>query len=156
MALAFQPTTFNDQTFGHAPAQIPAPVREHPSLARARAATMYRRRRIGFALAAVVFAYGLWSLALGVVQIAGAAPGQDFSGSITTPSANGQIAVTAVHTPDVSSVSLHVVQPGETLWSIAGGLGSTGDLRETVDQIAQLNGGRTTLRPGQRLVLPAG
>ena len=91
-----------------------------------------------------------------MVKIADAAPGQDFSGSIAVPASDGSVAVTAVHIPDTPAVSLHIVQPGETLWSIAGGLGTDGDLRETVDQIAALNGGDTSLRPGQRLVLPAG
>jgi len=157
MALAFQPLTFEPEfppvAGSHAPAgrvQIPAPVHEHPSVARARAAVMYRRRRIGFIVAAGIFLYGLWTLALGVVSIAGAAPTADV-GSLAT----SLPAVVSVHVPDAAAASLYVVQPGDTLWSIAEDLDLGGDLRGVVDRVAELNGGRTTLRPGQRLVLPA-
>jgi nucleoid-associated protein YgaU len=48
-----------------------------------------------------------------------------------------------------------VVQPGDTLWSIAGSLGGDGDIRALVDAIQELNGlSGTHLSPGQVLVLP--
>lgn len=48
----------------------------------------------------------------------------------------------------------HVVQPGETLWSIAAAVAPDGsDVRATVDELAGLNGG-PVLTVGQRLVLP--
>ena len=50
-------------------------------------------------------------------------------------------------------VALRLVQPGETLWSIAVGLGLRGDLRATVDRLARLNGG-AAIRAGQTLRVP--
>ena len=50
---------------------------------------------------------------------------------------------------------IHVVQPGETVWSIAESL-DAGDVRGLVRRIAKLNGGSTELQVGQRLVLPEG
>lgn len=48
-----------------------------------------------------------------------------------------------------------VVQPGDTLWSIAGSLGGDGDVRVVVDAIQELNElDGTVLTPGQELVLP--
>lgn len=49
---------------------------------------------------------------------------------------------------------IHVVQPGETLWSIAESL-DPGDVRGLVRRLAKLNGG-DELKIGQRLVLPEG
>jgi nucleoid-associated protein YgaU len=48
-----------------------------------------------------------------------------------------------------------VVQPGDTLWSIADGVAGTADVRGVVDRIQELNGLHTTvLIPGQVLELP--
>jgi LysM repeat protein len=49
--------------------------------------------------------------------------------------------------------AVHVVQPGDTLWSIARGLDPAADVRLTVDRLVALNGG-APLQVGQRLVLP--
>jgi LysM domain len=49
---------------------------------------------------------------------------------------------------------IHLVQPGETLWSIAESL-DPGDVRGLVRRLAKLNGG-DVLHVGQRLVLPEG
>ena len=46
-----------------------------------------------------------------------------------------------------------IVEPGDTLWSIARGLQPTGDVRPLVDRIAELNGGHS-LSAGQTLMLP--
>jgi Tfp pilus assembly protein FimV len=48
--------------------------------------------------------------------------------------------------------AVYVVQPGDTIWSIAHDLDPTGDTRATVDRIVALNGG-AALEPGQRLRL---
>ena len=51
------------------------------------------------------------------------------------------------------AASGYVVQPGDTLWSIARHLQPEGDLRPLVDQLVDLNGG-TDLAVGQRLPIP--
>ena len=57
-----------------------------------------------------------------------------------------------LHLAGVSSV---VVQPGDTLWSIASPVARGADVRAVVDQIRQLNGLRSAdLTPGQVLQLP--
>jgi Tfp pilus assembly protein FimV len=51
------------------------------------------------------------------------------------------------------AASGYVVQPGDTLWSIARRLQPEGDVRPLVDQLVDLNGG-TDLEVGQRLPIP--
>lgn len=51
---------------------------------------------------------------------------------------------------------VHVVQPGETVWSIAETLAPGADTRSVVRRILKLNGGSAELEVGQRLVLPDG
>jgi hypothetical protein len=55
---------------------------------------------------------------------------------------------------EVDQGEVHVVQPGETYWSIAQGLDPPGDLRPTVDALTAANGHRA-LRSGDRIVVPA-
>jgi hypothetical protein len=47
----------------------------------------------------------------------------------------------------------HVVQPGESYWSIADDLTDHGDLRVAVDELIDANGGRA-LFAGDRIELP--
>jgi LysM repeat protein len=54
-----------------------------------------------------------------------------------------------------AAARIYVVQPGDTLWSIARVAGAHGDPRPIVDQLAAQVGDRQ-LQPGQQLVLPAG
>ena len=55
----------------------------------------------------------------------------------------------------LAGVSTVVVQPGDTLWSIASSLGGDGDVRALVDEIQQLNDlAGADLLPGQTLQLP--
>lgn len=49
---------------------------------------------------------------------------------------------------------VHVVQPGETYWSIVEDLEAPGDLRRDVDALMAANGGRP-LHAGDALVVPA-
>lgn len=97
-------------------------------------AHVYRRRR---ALAAAVVACSLltgWSglSALGVELFPGAQP----PGSPGSP--GGQV---------------HVVQPGDTLWSIARNVQPDGDVRPLVDRLMAVNGG-AALEVGERIVVP--
>ena len=51
---------------------------------------------------------------------------------------------------------IYVVQPGDTLWSIAERVNPPGrDLRYTVDRLSKVTGG-SLLHPGQRIVIPHG
>ena len=55
----------------------------------------------------------------------------------------------------LAGVQSVVVQPGDTLWSIAGEVSGDGDVRDVVDRIQELNGlSGTVLIPGQVLELP--
>ena len=48
---------------------------------------------------------------------------------------------------------VHVVRPGETLWSIARTIQPRGDVRPVLDRMAEARGG-APLRAGERVVLP--
>jgi nucleoid-associated protein YgaU len=55
----------------------------------------------------------------------------------------------------LAGVQSVVVQPGDTLWSIATEVAGSGDVRDVVDRIQELNGIHSTvLVPGQVLELP--
>lgn len=96
----------------------------------------YTRRRIVAALALTVLVLVAWA----ALRVVGAA----------IPLAAGEPS-----TPMVSiAASTYVVQPGETLWSIARHLDPDGDPRPVVDRLAAANGG-TQLRAGEVIVLPA-
>jgi hypothetical protein len=113
-------------------------------------ARIYRRRRL-----AVVAA------ALGLVLLVGLVLGQTArSGAADVRMAPAGAPI--VHDPaaygasgqSVPARSVYVVQPGDTLWSIAHDLDPSGDTRATVDRLVSLNGG-AALEPGQRLRLSA-
>jgi nucleoid-associated protein YgaU len=55
----------------------------------------------------------------------------------------------------LAGVSSVVIQPGDTLWSIAGSVAGDEDVRTVVDRIQALNSLHgTDLVPGQVLLLP--
>jgi hypothetical protein len=60
----------------------------------------------------------------------------------------------AIDSPPAASGQVHLVAPGETLWSVAGDLAPQLDRRVAVDDLLALNG-EAPLRAGQRLQLPA-
>lgn len=86
------------------------------------------------ALAALVAAPVLVLAALGVVQASSAIAGQEAA--------------------PVSYESV-VVQPGETLWSIAEAVAPGVDPREVVADIQRLNAVGGAIQPGQQLDIPA-
>ncbi|MGQ0833118.1 MAG: LysM peptidoglycan-binding domain-containing protein [Microthrixaceae bacterium] len=94
---------------------------------------VYRRRR----LAAVV---GLALLVVTVLLLANAVVAKTAGGGAPHPVAG------------TSVPAVHVVQPGETLWSIARTLAPEGDVRLVVDRLVDLNGS-APLQVGQRLEL---
>ncbi|MEY2433961.1 MAG: hypothetical protein QOC92_3686 [Acidimicrobiaceae bacterium] len=111
-------------------------------------ARIYRRRRLAVLL-----------LALSPVLIALLFSARSSSGGATdvqtTPAA-----ATVVHEPTVYGASgqpvpsgaVYIVQPHDTVWSIARKLDPSGDPRAMVDRIVSLNGG-AALQTGQRLRL---
>jgi LysM repeat protein len=105
----------------------------------ARRAATFRRRRLAVLVVAV--AVGLLAV-LGALTVVHAAQG------LVQPSAPAVSGVpAAAHTV--------VVQPGDTLWTIAERLPHHGDVRALVDRLAARNGG-SQIHPGQRLVVPGG
>ena len=51
-----------------------------------------------------------------------------------------------------ASREIYIVAPGDTLWSIASTIDNDGDPRDTIDRLADLNGG-SSIYIGQRLIL---
>jgi LysM repeat protein len=80
-----------------------------------------------------------------VARIAGGAPSA--AGGLSPTSAAASSAA------GVAAPSTVVVQPGDTLWSIAAEVAPDVDVRITVDQLVALNGG-TPIVVGQELQVP--
>lgn len=124
-------------------ARLGTPWAEAPRLPRARSASRSqpsaaaRRCRAATALVAVAAIGALF----GAGSLAGA--GQ----------AAGPGAPVAVETVPVAAAS-HVVQPGDTLWSLARRLQPDGDVRPLVARLRTASGGGA-LVPGQRIRLTA-
>ncbi len=97
---------------------------------------MYRRRRASVALVTALVVAPLWTL-VGPAAASPPAPGD----------------AVPVVVSDTSDITVHIVAPGDTLWSIARRYAPEGDVRRAVDQLARINGG-TDLVVGDRLVIP--
>jgi nucleoid-associated protein YgaU len=106
------------------PATIARPARRPTGTT---SAATYRRRRLVAAALLLLVLVAVANLAL---QLAGGAP----------PS----------HRPVVETSV--VVQPGDTVWSIARSLAGDGDVRPVVDALVDVNGG-AALEVGERLVV---
>ena len=102
-----------------------------------RPAAVYWRRRVVALVVAVVAVVALVSGARSAAGALGIVPA---SGPERTPASSA-----AVHT--------YVVQPGDTVWSIARRLRGDGDVRPLVHQIVRVNGS-ANLQIGDRLQLP--
>ena len=111
-------------------------------------ARIYRRRR----LAVLAAALGL-VLIIGLVM---AHAGHSTAADVRMTPADAPIvrdpAAYGASGQIVPARAVYVVQPGDTLWSIAHDLDPSGDTRATVDRLVSLNGG-AALEPGQRLRL---
>jgi hypothetical protein len=117
---------------------LPAPTRPPVRVGRRISqAPVYRRRR------ALVLA-GLATLVVVVVLLAGA---------ISARLAGGGHPSSAVGAPSRIASQEWIVQPGDTLWSIAAVLAPEADPRATVDRLVDANGDEP-LEVGQHLVLP--
>jgi Tfp pilus assembly protein FimV len=110
----------------------------------------YARRRLAVLLVALLVAV------LAVRLLAGLASSPD---TTVSTGSTGAPAVT-VHSPlaygssgtPLPDRATYVVQPGDTVWSIAEQLAPAGDVRGMVDRIVELNGG-AALAVGQHLRL---
>jgi Tfp pilus assembly protein FimV len=113
---------------------------------------VFRRRRIGAALFLGAVLITLAALVAGLMARSGAGG----SVAIRTEPAPGAVvndlaAYGSAHV-DPPPGSVYVVQPGDTLWSIARALVPAGDVRAEVDDLQTLNGS-AALQAGQRLAL---
>ncbi len=113
---------------------------------------VFRRRRIGVGLVAGAI------VVMAAVFVAGFTARVDGGRSVAvrTEAAPGAVvgdlaAYGSAHV-DPPPGSVYVVQPGDTLWSIARELAPTADVRAEVDHLEALNGS-AALQAGQRLAL---
>jgi hypothetical protein len=128
---------------------VPGGAAVRPTPGPATAAVYRRRRTVALVVAAVTVAL-LTIAAHGVVSaLAGPAPAAS-----SLPPATATAGVTGVTgvTGAAAGATVHVVQPGETLWQIASELAPGTDVRATVDRLAARNGG-AAIHVGQRLVI---
>ena len=111
-------------------------------------ARVYRRRRLGVLAVAV----GIVLLTALLLSRAGAGD----AGHLRIAAADAPIvrepAAYGASGQRVPARAVYLVQPGDTIWSIAHDLDPSGDTRATVDRIVALNGS-AALEPGQRLRL---
>jgi hypothetical protein len=144
MVAIAHPTPHEPSLEAHVPAFVGG-----RTAARSRPSAVYRRRR---AVAAVLAA----ALAIAFAAIGGPLVTTAFDGGADSSVADSSVAepTAALHV-DVSASGHHVivVQPGDTLWSIARRLDPEADPRPLVDRLVALNG-VVAVAPGQRLVLP--
>ena len=110
---------------------------------------VYRRRRLLAAGLAVVVVVAFVLLATAALaRLAGGSPSPTTGDPSTSAAASGAAGVDGVLAPSV------VVQPGDTLWSIAAEIAPDTDVRITVDQLIALNGS-SPIVTGQELTVPA-
>jgi LysM repeat protein len=116
-------------------------------------APVYRRRRIGVMLVLATLVV-LGDHAASAVVRAVSPPA-----AVSATVASADVATAAESTPGVVAATpamapvttrLVVVQPGDTLWSIARSLQPAGDVRQLVDELAQRAGG-SGVQAGQRI-----
>ena len=120
-------------TFGRGDARI----RNRP-----RPTSVYLRRRVVVA-----------TLALGALLVIGWVLGALGGGPLTASEAGSTPATVHLRLEPVAQTT-HVVEPGDTLWSIARQLAPEGDVRPVVDALAAHRDGRP-LQVGERISLPA-
>lgn len=110
----------------------PAPVLPARARHGRRTVRLTRRGRVAVVLTVVALALAVFSL-----------------GRVSTTAATDH--------PRATPLRHVVVEPGENLWAVARAAAPDADPRVTLAKIVDLNGlAGTTVRPGQRLLLPAG
>jgi Tfp pilus assembly protein FimV len=103
-------------------------------------ATRVRRRRLAALVAALVLALAVAGAVQAAVWLAdvGSSPAPEALDPGTAQRVAGQV---------------YVVQPGDTLWSIAAEIAPDRDPRAVVDALREANGGGVALEAGQRLTI---
>jgi nucleoid-associated protein YgaU len=97
-----------------------------------------RRRRVAAGFVAIAFAVlAVVASSMAVTAVAGT--GQPVVPAEPAPNTGG---------PEIGAGPTYVVQPGDTLWAIAQRIDPDGDVRATVDALAERTGA-VDLRPGQ-------
>ena len=110
-------------------------------------ARTYARRRLTVLLVAV----GLVAATAFVLAWGGSSTSARVDVAAPVPVVNAPAAYGAAGQP-LPAGAVYVVQPGDTVWTIAHELDPNGDPRALVDRIVSLNGG-AALQPGQHLRL---
>ena len=139
------------------PALRVVPGGPEAALRRRQPASVYRRRRIG---AALLLAATAVLVALAGVGARSLGRSPDVSGGAGVSTADASDAPAALRGADPASTAaagstsgrVHVVAPGDTLWSIAATLDPNGDPRPLVDALVERTGG-AMLEVGQRIPL---
>jgi hypothetical protein len=126
----------------------PGPVRS-PSRPLPDRATRWRRRRLATLVAGTLLAGAV----VGLVQVVAPVLG---SSSGPAPAASSGSGSSGASPPVAGEV--YVVQPGDTLWTVAAAVAPGRDLRPVVDQLRDVNGigGGGALDVGDRLVIDLG
>jgi LysM domain len=108
-------------------------------------ATRWRRRRLAALVAGTLLVLGL----VGVIQFVGPLLGSSGGASPATASSGAS--------PPVAG-EVYVVQPGDTLWTVAAAVAPDRDPRPVVDRLRDANdiGGAGALDVGDRLVIDLG
>ena len=133
MVAVAAPRGFTPRQVELSPYLAEAPARTRRAVSRA---MRLRRLRALVLLAGLVFAVRTM-------------PGGPGSAPLSAPEPARASAAASAPAP----ARVHIVQPGDTLWSIARALQPTGEVRPLVDRLAAQRQGRP-LRVGERLSLP--
>lgn len=130
-------------------APSPRPARQRRTGSVRLPARVYRERRIAAAVGAAVLLAVLVLAVVGATSVVGALTTSSAdAGAPAAATVDGVVAPPAPAGAD----QVWVVQPGETLWTIAAELRPDGDVRELVDVLAERAGG-ASLQAGQRIPL---
>ena len=145
-SIALQPTTIPPGP-GHPPRPTLRVLDGGRAPARLAQQARYRRRRLVAAVVTLAVLTAVFLLASSATaRIAGGAP-SSAAGDPTPTSAAASSAA------GVAAPATVVVQPGDTLWTIAEAVAPDTDVRVTVDQLVAINGS-SPLVVGQELELP--
>jgi hypothetical protein len=98
---------------------------------------VYLRRRLLAGLAVLLLTAVIWMAVVGALSL------------LRGPTSNSPTSAATAAVPPAAAEE-YIVQPGDTLWTIAERLDPQGDLRPVVDELADRAGG-AMLQSGQRI-----